>query len=138
MAMRCNSSTAESRASVAMASDEVAAASLRLAIRDCKSIAAPIAQNIPHAKTLALSLASAIERPTAIVFDLDPGAPADVLDCAQVAVWIRGMFEQLGLNCYPKTSGSKGMQIYLPLNTPVTYEETKPFSRADSHELRNR
>ncbi|MDX6603141.1 MAG: bifunctional non-ous end joining protein LigD, partial [Solirubrobacterales bacterium] len=55
-----------------------------------------------------LSLAARMDTPTAIVFDLDPGAPADVIDCAQVALWIRGMFDQLGLDCYPKTSGSKG------------------------------
>jgi bifunctional non-homologous end joining protein LigD len=40
------------------------------------------------------------------------------------------MFERLGMSCFPKTSGSKGMQVYLPLNTPVTYEETTPFARA--------
>jgi bifunctional non-homologous end joining protein LigD len=82
-----------------------------------------------------LSLASAIERPTAIVFDLDPGAPADVLDCAQVAVWIRGMFEQLGLRSYPKTSGSKGIQLYVPLNTEVDYGRTKPFAKAVAETL---
>jgi bifunctional non-homologous end joining protein LigD len=82
-----------------------------------------------------LSLAAKIERPTAVVFDLDPGAPADVLDCAEVAIWIRGMFEQLGLSVYPKTSGSKGMQVYVPLNTAVTYAETKPFARAVAETL---
>jgi bifunctional non-homologous end joining protein LigD len=82
-----------------------------------------------------LSLATEIERPTAMVFDLDPGAPADVRDCAQVAIWIRGMFEQLGLRCYPKTSGSKGMQVYAPLNSDVTYEQTKPFAKAVAETL---
>ncbi|MGD9735565.1 MAG: DNA ligase D [Solirubrobacterales bacterium] len=82
-----------------------------------------------------LSLAAAIETPTAMVFDLDPGAPADVLDCAQVAVWIRGLFERLDLRCYPKTSGSKGIQLYVPLNTEVTYERTKPFARAVAETL---
>jgi bifunctional non-homologous end joining protein LigD len=82
-----------------------------------------------------LSLAAAIERPTALVFDLDPGAPADVLDCAQVAIWIRGMFEQLGLNAYAKTSGSKGLQVYVPLNTEVTYAQTKPFAKAVAETL---
>jgi bifunctional non-homologous end joining protein LigD len=82
-----------------------------------------------------LSRAAAMERPTAMVFDLDPGAPADVLDCAQVGVWLRGMFEQLGLNCYPKTSGSKGMQLYVPLNSEVTYEQTKPFAKAVAETL---
>ena len=78
------------------------------------------------------------ERPTAMVFDLDPGAPADVLDCAQVALWLRGMFEQLGLSCYPKTSGSKGMQLYVPLNSDVTYEQTKPFAKAVAETMEQR
>jgi bifunctional non-homologous end joining protein LigD len=82
-----------------------------------------------------LSLAAAIEQPTAVVFDLDPGAPAGVLDCAEVAIWIKGMFEQLGLRAYPKTSGSKGIQVYIPLNTDVSYEQTKPFARAVAETL---
>ncbi|HEY1854433.1 MAG TPA: DNA ligase D [Solirubrobacterales bacterium] len=82
-----------------------------------------------------LSPAAEIERPTAMVFDLDPGAPADVLDCAQVAIWIRGLFDQLGLRCYPKTSGSKGIQVYVPLNTGAGYEETKPFAKAVAETL---
>ena len=82
-----------------------------------------------------LSLAAAIETPTAMVFDLDPGAPADVLDCAQVAVWIRGLFDQLELRSYPKTSGSKGIQVYVPLGTEVTYEQTKPFAKAVAETL---
>ena len=85
-----------------------------------------------------LSKAEEMERPTAMVFDLDPGAPANVIDCAQVAVWLRGMFEQLGLSCYPKTSGSKGMQLYVPLNSDVTYEQTKPFSKAVAETLEKR
>jgi bifunctional non-homologous end joining protein LigD len=85
-----------------------------------------------------LSRATEMERPTAIVFDLDPGAPADARDCAQVAIWIRGLFEQLGLRCYPKTSGSKGLQIYVPLNTDVTYAQTKPFAKAVAETLERR
>jgi bifunctional non-homologous end joining protein LigD len=82
-----------------------------------------------------LSLAAAMDRPTAIVFDLDPGAPADVLDCAQVALWIRGLFEQLGLHSVPKTSGSKGIHLHVPLNTEVGYEQTKPFAKAVAETL---
>lgn len=77
-----------------------------------------------------LSLAEPIERPTALAFDLDPGAPADVLDCCRVAAWLRDMFRSVGLECYPKTSGSKGLQVYVPLNTAVTYDQTKPFAKA--------
>jgi bifunctional non-homologous end joining protein LigD len=82
-----------------------------------------------------LSLAAAMERPTALVFDLDPGAPADVLDCAQVALWIRGLCERIGLRSYPKTSGSKGLHLHVPLNTDVTYEQTKPFAKAVAETL---
>jgi bifunctional non-homologous end joining protein LigD len=82
-----------------------------------------------------LSLAAAIDTPTAVVFDLDPGEPADVLDCAQVALWLRGLFEALDLRSCVKTSGSKGLQVYVPLNTEVTYAETKPWARAVAETL---
>ncbi len=77
-----------------------------------------------------LALAEDITCPRSVVFDLDPGAPADIVDCCQVAVWVRELFGALGLEAFPKTSGSKGMQIYVPLNTKVSYERTKPFARA--------
>ncbi|MEA2398188.1 MAG: bifunctional non-ous end joining protein LigD, partial [Thermoleophilaceae bacterium] len=77
-----------------------------------------------------LSLAAAVDRPTTMVFDLDPGPPADIVDCCQVGVWVRDLFGGLGLDCFPKTSGSKGIQIYLPLNVETTYADTKPFARA--------
>jgi bifunctional non-homologous end joining protein LigD len=77
-----------------------------------------------------LSLASDIERPTMMVFDLDPGAPADIVQCCQVGIWLRDLFEPLGLETFPKTSGSKGLQVYVPLNTDVTYDHTKPFAKA--------
>jgi bifunctional non-homologous end joining protein LigD len=64
-----------------------------------------------------------------MVFDLDPGEPADVSDCSEVALVLRGMFEQLGLQSVAKTTGSKGLQVYVPLNSGVTYEQTKPFAR---------
>jgi bifunctional non-homologous end joining protein LigD len=77
-----------------------------------------------------LSLGSDISRPTMIVFDLDPGPPANIVQCCQVGLWVREIFEHFGLQSFPKTSGSKGMQIYVPLNTKTTYEETKPFAHA--------
>ena len=77
-----------------------------------------------------LSLAAHIETPTMIVFDLDPGPPANIVQCAQVAIWVRAIFDHFGLQSFPKTSGSKGMQIYVPLNTKATYEQTKPFAHA--------
>jgi bifunctional non-homologous end joining protein LigD len=84
---------------------------------------------------VSLSRAEAMEHPTALVFDLDPGPPADVVDCCQVALWIRGMFDQLGLRCYPKTSGSKGLQLYAPLDGEATYGETGPFAKAVAETL---
>ena len=63
-----------------------------------------------------LSRAVPIERPTAMVFDLDPGPPATIVECCRVALILQGMFENLGLKAFPKTSGNKGMQLYVPLN----------------------
>lgn len=77
-----------------------------------------------------LSRAKKIEEPTMMVFDLDPGSPADIVLCCQVAFWLRDLFDRFNLKAFAKTSGSKGLQIYVPLNTPVTYEETKGFSHA--------
>ena len=78
-----------------------------------------------------LSLGRAPKRPTVLAFDLDPGPPADVVDCCRVALRLRDMFGHFGVQCFPKTSGSKGMQVYVPLNSKkVNYEVTKPFAKA--------
>ncbi len=82
-----------------------------------------------------LSRAPKVQQPTQIVFDLDPGAPADAVQCAEVALLIREMFSKLGLECFVKSSGSKGMQLYLPLNTPTSYSETSPFAKAVAQTL---
>ena len=71
-----------------------------------------------------------LDRPDSLVFDLDPGAPADILDCARVALRLRGLFEQLGIDCYAKTSGSKGIHLHVPLNGTVTFAESRPFAKA--------
>jgi bifunctional non-homologous end joining protein LigD len=78
-----------------------------------------------------LSKKEEMQRPTFIVFDLDPGPPADIVQCCQVGLWVREVFGSFGLESFAKTSGSKGLQVYVPLNTAVTYDETKPFA----HEL---
>jgi bifunctional non-homologous end joining protein LigD len=77
-----------------------------------------------------LSLAADIATPTMIVFDLDPGPPANIVQCAQVGLWVREIFDHFGLRSFPKTSGSKGLQIYIPLNTKTSYEQTKSFAHA--------
>ncbi|HYA64541.1 MAG TPA: non-homologous end-joining DNA ligase [Candidatus Sulfotelmatobacter sp.] len=77
-----------------------------------------------------LALAEDITCPTEMVFDLDPGPPANVVQCCRVGLWLREIFEHFGLRSFPKTSGSKGLQIYVPLNTPATYDATKLFSHA--------
>jgi bifunctional non-homologous end joining protein LigD len=77
-----------------------------------------------------LSLAEEISCPTMMVFDLDPGPPANIVQCCQVGIWLREIFDHFNLQSFPKTSGSKGLQIYVPLNTPTNYDETKTFARA--------
>jgi bifunctional non-homologous end joining protein LigD len=77
-----------------------------------------------------LSRSRAPKRPTVVAFDLDPGPPADVVDCSRVALRLREVLDQLGLASFVKTSGSKGMQLYVPLNTKTSYEETRPFAQA--------
>lgn len=71
-----------------------------------------------------------IESPRACVFDLDPGAPADLTDCGRVALAIRDVLDGIGLECHPKTSGAKGMQLYVPLNTPHTHDHASAFAHA--------
>src|SRR6185437_11402050 len=77
-----------------------------------------------------LSLAKDIARPTTLAFDLDPGPPATIVECADVALLLRELFGSWELESFAKTSGSKGMQLYVPLNTKVTYDDTKPFAKA--------
>ncbi len=86
-----------------------------------------------------LHRAPALEKPTHVAFDLDPGEGADILTCAEVAFLLKDLFDGLNLQSFPKVSGSKGIQIYVPLNTPVTYEVTSPFAKtvAELMEKRN-
>ena len=77
-----------------------------------------------------LSRKKDVARPTMMVFDLDPGAPADIVQCCQVGLWLRDLLGRMKLKSWAKTSGSKGLQVYVPLNTAVTYDDTKGLSRA--------
>jgi bifunctional non-homologous end joining protein LigD len=77
-----------------------------------------------------LALARDFERPTTLAFDLDPGPPADVVSCCEVALHLRRLMDRLGLASYPKTSGSKGLQVYVPLDGSESYDVTKAFAHA--------
>jgi bifunctional non-homologous end joining protein LigD len=68
--------------------------------------------------------------PTMMVFDLDPGAPADIVQCCQVGLWLRDLLGKMKMKSFAKTSGSKGLQIYVPLHTSFTYDQTKNLSLA--------
>ncbi|MES2466408.1 MAG: DNA polymerase ligase N-terminal domain-containing protein [Verrucomicrobiota bacterium] len=68
--------------------------------------------------------------PTALVFDLDPGAPADIIDCCHVALSLKAIFETWGLQSFVKVSGSKGLHLSVPLNMPTSYEVTQPFAKS--------
>ena len=82
-----------------------------------------------------LHCAPKIELPTMLAFDLDPGEGADIVLCAQVGLWIRDLLADLGIQSFPKTSGSKGLQLYVPLNTPTNYDKTKAFAHALAERL---
>ncbi len=77
-----------------------------------------------------LSRAKDPSTPTTMVFDLDPGAPANFLDCIRVGLTMRDMLAKLGLECFAKTSGSKGLHLWVPLNTPTSFDRTKEFAHA--------
>jgi bifunctional non-homologous end joining protein LigD len=77
-----------------------------------------------------LSKGDDLTRPTYMVFDLDPGPPAGMLDCIRIGFRLKDMLAGFGLECFAKTSGGKGLHLYVPLNTPVTFDQTKAFANA--------
>ncbi|MGH9057426.1 MAG: non-homologous end-joining DNA ligase [Acidimicrobiales bacterium] len=85
-----------------------------------------------------LARAPALDSPTSVVFDLDPGPPADVLTCARVAMLLRATLDDLGLQAWPKTSGSKGLQVYVPVGAAARYAQAKPFAHALARLLERR
>ncbi len=82
-----------------------------------------------------LARAEDVHQPTMLVFDLDPGPPATIKECCEVGLKVRDLFAELKLQCFAKTSGSKGLQVYVPLNTKTSYEATKPLALAVAQEL---
>lgn len=80
----------------------------------------------------------ALHRPDFLAFDLDPGPPANVLQCAEVSLLLKTIFDKLQMESFAKTSGSKGLQVYVPLNTAVTYPRTKEFAETIAKSLADR
>lgn len=85
-----------------------------------------------------LHLGAEPEQPTVLVFDLDPGPPATIVECCRVGLLVREVLTSLGLDAWAKTTGSKGLQVYAPLNVPTTYETTKPLAQAIAMLLQER
>jgi len=77
-----------------------------------------------------MARAGDVEAPTMVVFDLDPGPGTAMAECAEVGLWIRDVLAGIGLECFAKTSGSKGMQVYVPLNSPHSHEHASSFALA--------
>jgi bifunctional non-homologous end joining protein LigD len=77
-----------------------------------------------------LALDEDITRPTMVAFDLDPGEGATVIDCVWAAFELKSILKHAGLRCFPKTSGGKGLHVYVPLNAPTSFGRTKAFARA--------
>jgi bifunctional non-homologous end joining protein LigD len=78
-----------------------------------------------------LARAGSPQTPDSMVFDLDPGDPANILDCARVALTLRDLLSRMGLTGYVKTSGQKGLHVFVPLNhKETTFEDTRTFSKA--------
>jgi len=87
----------------------------------------PFLHRIPH-----------VERATSVVFDLDPGEGASIDECREVALLLRDGLEAIGFTSFAKVSGSKGLQVFVPLNGDATYDVTQPFARLVAEELARR
>jgi bifunctional non-homologous end joining protein LigD len=85
-----------------------------------------------------LAFAHAPEQPTMLVFDLDPGPGAGIVECCEVGEVLHGLFDRLRLESFAKTSGSKGLQVYVPLNVATSYAQTKPLARQIAELLEQR
>ena len=85
-----------------------------------------------------MARAGDLDHPTMVVFDLDPGEPATIVECCRIALEIRSVLGDLDLAVWPKTSGSKGLQLYLPLNTPHEHDHASSFALAVAQLLEKR
>jgi bifunctional non-homologous end joining protein LigD len=76
-----------------------------------------------------------VHNPDLLVFDLDPGPPATIVECCEVALLLRERLQTDGLSAYPKTSGSKGMQLYVPLDATTPWEDVSAYAKQLAREL---
>ena len=116
--------------------------------RTGKTFDVPIVDNLPAlvwATNLStvelhpfLARAERLDQPTVAVFDLDPGLPAELVAACRVALLVRAELDSAGLQSWPKTSGGKGLHVYVPLNTAVRYDQTKAFARELARRLAGR
>jgi bifunctional non-homologous end joining protein LigD len=77
-----------------------------------------------------LHRAGHLDQPDAMVFDLDPGEGTSLVTCAEIGFPLKALLEANGLECFAKISGGKGLQVYVPLNTKITYERTRSFAQS--------
>jgi bifunctional non-homologous end joining protein LigD len=84
-----------------------------------------------------LSRADDMAHPTHMAFDLDPGPGTTIVECGRIGLWLRELFDRFELQGFPKTSGSKGLQVYVPLNSGATYKQTKSFALAVAEHMEN-
>ena len=77
-----------------------------------------------------MALADDLASPRMVVFDFDPGPPAAIRECAAVALAVREVLGAVGLDGWCKTSGSKGLQLYVPVNGALTHEHASSFALA--------
>jgi bifunctional non-homologous end joining protein LigD len=77
-----------------------------------------------------MASADDLDTPRAVVFDFDPGAPAAIAECAEVALLVRGLLADVGVRAWVKTSGSKGLQLYVPVNGRLTHDHASSFALA--------
>jgi len=103
-------------------------------VNDLPSLIWTANQNNIEMHTL-LAKAPRTEQPTALLFDLDPGQPANILHCAQVTLWLKDILEGLKIKSLVKLSGDKGLHLYAPLNSPDSYDETQAFAKAVAESL---
>jgi bifunctional non-homologous end joining protein LigD len=86
-----------------------------------------------------LSKKGNVRCPTSLAFDLDPGPGTTLLDCAWAALELQKVLADFKLKCFAKTSGKKGLHVYVPLNNAhVTFNQTKEFAHATAQSLERR